>query len=60
VEECVTENDYGGDARNRKRLRWRIVGPWRLANDPLLIAPNDMSSENGWVATVAENALVQR
>jgi len=42
----VTENDYGGDARNRKWLRWRIVGPWWLVNDPLLIALNDMSDEN--------------
>jgi len=46
-EESVTENGYGGDARNRKWLRWRIVGPWSLANDLLLIASNDMSGENG-------------
>jgi len=38
-------NGYDGDARNIKRLRWRIVRPWRLANDPLLLAPNDMSGE---------------
>ena len=45
VEECVTENSYDGDARKIKRLRWRIVGPWRLANDPFLLAPNDMSNK---------------
>jgi len=47
MEEHVTENSYGGDARNKKRLQWWIIGQWRLANDPLLLAPNDMSDENG-------------
>jgi len=31
VEEHVTVNGYGGDARNRKQLMWRIIGPWRFS-----------------------------
>ena len=46
VEERLTKSGYGRDARNRKRLQWRIVGPWRLANDPLLLAPNELYGEN--------------
>jgi len=44
----VTENGYGGGSLDRGRL----------ANDPLLLAPNDLSNENGWVATVVKNGLM--
>jgi len=47
VEKRVTENGYDGDARNRKRLRWRIVGLWQLAIDTLLLALNDQCGKNG-------------
>ena len=47
VEECVTKNSYNGGTRNRKQLWWRIVRPWRLANVPLLLVPNDMSDDDG-------------
>jgi len=45
---CVTENSYSGG----------LLDCGGLANDPLLLAPNDLSGENGWVATAVENALV--
>jgi len=37
AEMCVTENGYGGGSLDRGGL----------ANDPLLLTPNDMSGENG-------------
>jgi len=42
----VTENDYRGGLLDRGGLE----------NDLLLLDPNDLSSENRWVATVVENA----
>jgi hypothetical protein len=58
VEECVTQNVYGGGARNRKWLRWWIVRLWWLANDPLLQPSNDLSGDELMEATVAECASV--
>ena len=43
----VTIDRCSGGICKRKQLQWRIVRPWRLANDPLLLAPNDLSGENG-------------
>jgi len=37
TEMCVTENGYGGGSLDRGGI----------ANDPLLLAPNDLSGENG-------------
>jgi len=55
VKERVTENDYGGDTRNRKRLRWRIVGPWQFSER------SPLSSTKWYVlATMAKNAPVNR
>jgi hypothetical protein len=59
MEKRVTENGYNEGARNRKWLQWRIVKLWRLANDPLLLAPNDLSGEEPMETTVAESALVR-
>jgi len=44
----VTENGYGGWSLNRGGL----------VKYPLILAPHDMSDENDWVATEAENALL--
>jgi len=46
VEMSVIENGYCGGSLDRGGL----------ANNPLLLAPNDMSGENGCITTVVKNA----
>lgn len=57
VEERVTENVYRR-RRKRKQLWWWIVRLWWLANDPFLLAPNDLSGDELMEAMVAEGAPV--
>ena len=59
IKEHVTENNYDRGTCNIKRLWWRIVTMWRLANDPLFLAPYDLSDEDGWEATMVESASVR-